>query len=76
MKLPVKEPLIKAKPIIKLIGRFIVLLDIKLTFLVSELFCIPIINIKNKAKLKVKVNNNFFKINIILKINHFYKYKL
>jgi hypothetical protein len=64
-RLPVNEPLIKDSPIMKLIGKDIDSLDIKLTFLLSELFCMPIINIKNKAKLKVREKNIFFKIIII-----------
>ena len=61
MRLPVNEPLMKLTPIMKLIGNEIVSLKIKFTFLVFELFCIPIINIKNKDILKENVKNIFFK---------------
>jgi len=49
------EPLIKLNPIIKLIGKLTVSLNIKLTLLFFELFCIPIIKIKNNEKLNIKV---------------------
>jgi len=65
-KLPVNEPLIKDKPIMKLIGNLIVSFVIKLTFVLSELFCIPIIKNKNKTELKVTLNIIFLKIDIIL----------
>ena len=40
------EPLIKLIPMMKLIGKFTVSDNIKLTFFLLELFCIPIIKIK------------------------------
>ncbi len=52
-KLPVIEPVMKLTPTIKLIGKAIVSFLNKLTFLLVELFCIPIINNKNKQELKV-----------------------
>ena len=58
-KLPVIEPVMKLTPTIKLIGRAIVSLLNKLTFLLVELFCIPIINNKNKQELKVIEKINF-----------------
>ena len=61
MRLPVNEPLMKLIPIMKLIGNVTVSLKIKFTFLVFELFCIPIINIKNKEILNEIVKNIFFK---------------
>ena len=61
MRLPVNEPLMKLTPIMKLIGNEIVSLKIKFTFLVFELFWIPIINIKNKEILNEIVKNIFFK---------------
>ena len=61
MRLPVNEPLMKLTPIMKLIGNEIVSLKIKFTFLVFELFCIPIINIKNKEILNETIKNIFFK---------------
>ena len=61
MRLPVNEPVMKLTPIMKLIGNEIVSLKIKFTFLVFELFCIPIINIKNKEILNETVKNIFFK---------------
>ena len=61
MRLPVNEPLMKLTPIMKLIGNLTVSLKIKFTFLVFELFCIPIINIKNKEILNETVKNIFFK---------------
>ncbi len=56
----------KLIPTMKLIGNFIVSLIIKLTFLLDELFCIPIIKSKNNDKLKVIVKKNFFNGNNIL----------
>ena len=47
-KLPIKEPLMKLEPIIKLIGNLTVSFIKKLTLLLLELFCIPIINKRNK----------------------------
>ena len=61
MRLPVNEPLMKLTPIMKLIGNLTVSLKIKFTFLVLELFCIPIIKIKNKDILNEIVKNIFFK---------------
>ena len=57
-KLPVIEPDMKLTPTIKLIGKEIVSCLNKLTFPLLELFCIPIINNKNKQELKVieKIN--------------------
>ena len=57
-KLPVTEPVMKLTPTIKLIGKATVSLLNKLTFLLLELFCMPIINNKNKQELKVieKIN--------------------
>jgi hypothetical protein len=52
-KLPVIEPVMKLTPTIKLIGKATVSLLNKLIFLLFELFCIPIINSKNKQELKV-----------------------
>ena len=52
-KLPVIEPVMKLTPTIKLIGKATVSFLNKLIFLLFELFCIPIINIKNKQELKV-----------------------
>ena len=52
-KLPVIEPVMKLTPTIKLIGKAIVSFLNKLTFLLVELFCIPIIKNKNKQELKV-----------------------
>ena len=51
-KLAVIEPLIKLIPMMKLIGKFTVSDNIKLTFFLLELFCIPIIKIRNKETLK------------------------
>ena len=57
-KLPVIEPDMKLTPTIKLMGKAIVSVLNKLTFLLLELFCMPIINNKNKQELKVieKIN--------------------
>ena len=49
------DPLMKLIPIMKLIGKLIVSLIIKLTFLLFMLFCIPIIKIKNKDKLNINM---------------------
>ena len=59
------EPLIKLEPIIKLIGNSIELVLRKLTLLLLELFCIPIIKIRNKDELKTNKKNNLFKENTI-----------
>ena len=56
---PNREPVIKLVPIIKLIGKSTVSLMNKLSFVFSELFWIPIINIKNKKKLKLILKNTF-----------------
>ncbi len=50
-RLPVKDPLIKLTPIMKLIGKLIVSVNMRLTFFLIELFWIPIIKIKNNDKL-------------------------
>ncbi len=55
----------KLTPIMKLIGKLTVSLIMKLTLLLFELFCIPIIRSKNKEKLNVNTNNSFFKGNNI-----------
>jgi len=57
-KLPVIEPDMKLTPTIKLIGKEIVSFLNKLTFVLLELFCIPIINNKNKQELKAIEKNN------------------
>ena len=59
----------KLIPIMKLTGKCTVSLIIRLTFLLSELFCIPIINSKNRDKLNVNVKNIFLKGNNIFKTN-------
>ena len=53
------EPDIKLMPTIKLIGRLTDSPMINLTLLLFELFCIPIIKIKNRAEFKLIVNNTF-----------------
>ena len=58
-KLPVIEPDMKLTPTIKLIGKAIVSVLNKLIFLLLELFCMPIINNKNRQELKVIEKNNF-----------------
>ena len=60
MRLPKIEPLIKLEPTIKLIGNSIELFFKKLTLLLFELFCIPIINKDSKQKLYTDVENIFF----------------
>ena len=60
-KLPVIEPVMKLTPTIKLIGKATVSFLNKLTFLLLELFCMPIINNKNKQELKVIEKINFLK---------------
>ena len=60
-KLPVIDPVMKLIPTIKLIGKGIVSVLKKLTFLLLELFCMPIINNKNKQELKVIEKINFLK---------------
>ena len=61
-KLPVTEPVMKLTPTIKLIGKATVSFLNKLTFLLLELFCMPIINNKNKQELKVIEKNNFLNV--------------
>ncbi len=61
IKLPVIEPVIKLTPTIKLIGKAILSFLNKLTFVLMELFCIPIINNKNKQELKATEKINFLK---------------
>ena len=58
-KLPVIDPVMKLTPTIKLIGNAIVSFLNKLIFLLLELFCMPIINNKNRQELKVIEKNNF-----------------
>ena len=55
------DPLIKLAPTIKLIGNSIESAFKKVTLLLFELFCIPIINIKNKQELNETTKNNFLK---------------
>ena len=57
----------KLTPTIKLIGKGIVSFSNKLTSLLLELFCMPIINNKNKQELKV-----IEKINLLKAPNTFY----
>ena len=49
----------KLTPTIKLIGKLTVFLKTKLTLVLFELFCIPIISNKNKEKLNVNTKNIF-----------------
>ena len=58
IQLPVIEPVMKLNPTIKLIGKAIVSFLNNLTLLSLELFCMPIINNKNRQELKVieKIN--------------------
>ena len=69
IRLPVIDPVIKLIPIMKLIGSVTVSPIIRLTLLLVELFCIPIIRTRNKEKLNVNINNSFFKRNSILKLH-------
>ena len=68
----------KLEPTIKLTGNSTVLSISKLTLLLLELFCIPIISKKNKQKLNKDVKNNFFNIKDIfllsLDFNSNYKF--
>ena len=50
----------KLVPIIKLTGKLTVSSNNRLTLLLLELFCMPIINKKNKQELKIKFKNNFW----------------
>ncbi len=59
-KLPIKEPLIKLAPTIKLIGNLTVSFIKKLILLLLELFCIPTINNRNKQELNVVAKIIFF----------------
>ena len=67
-KLPVIEPVMKLTPTIKLIGKAILSFLNKLILLLLELFCMPIINNKNKQELKVIEKNNFLKASDIIQI--------
>ena len=58
LKLPKIEPKIKLDPTIKLTGSSMVSLIKKFTFLLFELFCMPINKSKNKQELKIPENNN------------------
>ena len=69
--LPTIEPLIKQIPTIKLIGKLTDSVFNKYIFSFFELFCMAIINIKNKIKLNVNVKNIFFNV---LKINPIFKF--
>ena len=64
-RLPIIEPPIKLEPITKLTGNFTVSFFKKLTLVLLELFCIPIINNRNKQELKVLAKIIFFNINDI-----------
>ena len=64
---PTTEPLIKLKPIIKLMGKFIVSIFIKLTLPLVALFWIPTIKIKKKQELSKLRKANFFNKEITLK---------
>ena len=70
------EPLIKLIPMMKLIGKFTVSDNIKLTFFLLELFCIPIIKIRNKETLKKKKKSNFFNGKDICILIPNYQYRL
>ena len=58
LKLPKIEPKIKLDPTIKLTGSSIVSLIKKSTFLLFELFWMPINKNKNKQELNIPANNN------------------
>ena len=58
LKLPKIEPKIKLDPTMKLTGSSIVSLIKKSTFLLFELFWMPINKNKNKQELKIPANNN------------------
>ena len=64
-KLPNKDPLMKLNPIIKPTGKLTDSSINKLTLLLLELFCIPIINNKKKQELNVIKKINFFNRNIL-----------
>ena len=57
------DPLMKLVPIIKLTGKLTVSSNNRSTLLLLELFCMPIINKKNKQELKIKFKNNFWNWN-------------
>ena len=59
-RLPIIDPLMKLVPIIKLTGKLTVSSNNRSTLLLLELFCMPIINKKNKQELKIKFKNNFW----------------
>ena len=65
MRLPDIDPHIKLMPTIKLIGKLTVSPKINLTLLLFELFCIPIINSKNKVEFKTIAKNIFLSKTII-----------
>ena len=53
-------------PIMKLIGKFIVSPSIRLTFLLLELFCVPIMRIKNKEILNNAEKRTFLNNDILI----------
>ena len=64
-KLLIIEPVIKLIPIIKLTGTLTVSPFRKRTLLLLELFCIPMIKIKNILKLNKNIKKAFLKFEII-----------
>ena len=61
-KLAVIDPVMKLNPRMKPIGKLTVSFIKKLTLLLLELFCIPIINNRNKQELKVAAKIVFFNV--------------
>tara|TARA_B100000161_G_scaffold243987_1_gene198001 strand:+ start:36 stop:284 length:249 start_codon:yes stop_codon:yes gene_type:complete len=78
IRLPINEPLMKLDPTIKPIGNFTVSFIKRLTLLFLVLFCIPIINKKNKQEFIANAKIIFLNIkNIIhLYLNFNLNYKL
>ena len=66
----------KFVPIIKLIGNLIVSFIRKLTLLLLELFCIPIINKQNKQELKIIAKIIFFNVIDIYLLLYVHLFKL
>ena len=62
IRFPEIEPVKKLIPIIKLTGKLIVSLIKRFNLVLVELFCIPIIKIRNIEELNINEKISFFKV--------------
>ena len=62
IRFPEIEPVKKLIPIIKLTGKLIVSLIKRFNLVLVELFCIPIIKIKNIEELNINEKISFFNV--------------